>query len=118
MSTNAQQPQPLKTFTIRETSEAMVQSIVPMLLQYKHLENILNLLLKQQYELDTSQMTAVQQLEAKEMFQLLFNAVIMKAVLTNNTGGVKTQQSITKVNLYFHNNTLFQQSKAISKSPE
>ena len=116
----------LKTFSIHENNLYFVTHIKSLLFQYKHLENIINILLHQQFSLNHS---INQQLKdkynnnkekelivGKEMFNLLLNPVIMKAVLNRNTGGIKTKEIIAKVNDYFQHNELFTQAIQAAKN--
>jgi putative transposase len=104
----------LKTFSIHETDLSIVKLIKSYLFQYKHLENILNLLLKEQFELNQT-LTNDDLAEGKKAFSLLFNDKIMKAVLIGNTGGIKTKDNISFINNYFQNNPLFIQAKLVCK---
>ncbi len=106
----------LKTFSIHESNLSFVKHIKSYLFQYKHLENILNLLLKEQFELNSNNksLTSEQIEENKVIFSLLLNPIIMKAVLSSNPGGIKTKDNVSKVNLYFQNKDLFSQAKLAS----
>ena len=105
-----------KTFSIHESDLSIVKSITHTLFIYKHLENILNLLLAQQLTLsDTEDLTDIQKQEIKSMFWLLLNPVVMKAVLSHNSGGKSTKNTISLVNTYFKDNILFQQAKELYK---
>src|ERR1700693_1301017 len=99
----------LKTFSIHETNLDIVKYIKDYLFKYKHLENILNILLQQQFELNQTLLDDSLVL-GKEAFNLLLNPVIMKAVLSNNLGGEKTKANISKLNSYFNHNNLFNQA--------
>ena len=97
----------LKTFSIHENNLSFVTHIKSLLFQYKHLENIINILLQQQFILNQQLKNTINEdkekelIVGKEMFNLLLNPVIMKAVLNRNTGGIKTKEIIAKVNAYF-----------------
>jgi putative transposase len=104
----------LKTFSIHETDLSMVKFIKNYLFQYKHLENILNLLLREQFEFNQS-LTNDALIEGKKTFNLLFNDKIMKAVLVGNAGGIATKDNIAFINNYFQNNPLFIQAKLVCK---
>lgn len=99
----------LKTFFIHESDLSSVRFIKSYLFKYKHLENILNLLLKEQFELNQSLIDDALT-EGKKAFSLLFNDKIMKAVLKGNSGKEATQHNISFVNSYFNNNNLFNQA--------
>lgn len=113
----------LKTFSIHETDLSFVRHIKSLLFQYKHLENILNILLQQQFNKnqillnhkDNNLDKESELILGKEMFNLLLNPIIMKAVLNHNTGGIKTKETIAKVNNYFQHNNLFNQAIQASK---
>ena len=106
----------LKTFSIHEVNLSIVKSITHSLFIYKHLENILNILLAQLLTLsDNDDLSLEQKDELKTIFWLLLNPIIMKAVLSLNSGGVNTSASINKVNTYFKDNDLFIQAKDLYK---
>jgi len=103
-----------KTFFIHENNLSIVKSITKTLLSYKHLENIINILLQQQLSLSAQDNLTLQQKELnKDIFWLLLNPIVMKAVLSNNSGGISTKDSISKINTYFKDNDLFQQAKSL-----
>ena len=117
---NIQDNNELKTFSIHENDLSFVRHIKAFLFQYKHLENILNILLQQQFIYNQSLITHNDKHSAliltKEIFNLLLNPVIMKAVLNKNSGGPKTRDNIAKVNHYFQHNQLFSQAIHTSNS--
>ena len=103
-----------KTFSIHEANLSIVNQITKNLLTYKHLENILNILLQQQLSLsDNDNLTQQQKELHKDIFWLLLNPIVMKAVLSNNSGK-KYKESISKINTYFKDNDLFQQAKSLN----
>ena len=103
-----------KTFSVHEVNLSIVNHITKTLLKYKHLENILNILLQQQLSLSENDNLTQQQKELhKDIFWLLLNPMVMKAVLSNNSGGISTKDSISKINTYFKDNDLFQQAKSL-----
>lgn len=110
----------LKTFSIHETNLGDVKKIARILKGYKHVENMLNLLLR--FEFEKAKAQSVEDLDSKNeiwvIFNLLKNPVIMKAVLNKNKGGKKTQQQIKLVNDYFKDNQLFQQMISVSSGKE
>ena len=99
----------LKTFSIHEKDLSLVHKFTHIVLQYKHLENILNLLIAHEFN------NKINLEESKKIFQLLLNKIIMKAVLKSNPGGEKTSYNIAQVNNYFNKNhvnfELFNQAK-------
>ena len=99
----------LKTFSIHEKDLSLVHQFSQIILQYKHLENILNLLIAHEFN------NKINLEESKKIFQLLLNKIIMKAVLKSNPGGEKTSYNIAQVNNYFNsqhvNFELFNQAK-------
>ena len=109
-----EQEKDFKTFSVHESNLSIVKSITKTLLTYKHLENILNILFQQQLSLSDNDNLNQQQKELnKDIFWLLLNPIVMKAVLSNNSGGISTKDSISKINTYFKDNDLFQQAKSL-----
>ena len=110
----------LNTFLIHETNLADVKVISRLLKGYKHIENILNILLRNEF--DKAKASTVDDLDSKaevwKIFNLLKNPVIMKAVLNQNKGGEKTSSNIQLVNHTFQNNQLFQQMIKSSTTPD
>ena len=104
----------LKTFSIHEKDLSLVHKFTHIILQYKHLENILNLLIAHEFNNKDNKVEVSKQ-KSKEMFSLLLNKIIMKAVLKSNPGGEKTSYNIAQVNNYFNsqhvNFELFNQAK-------
>ena len=104
----------LKTFSIHEKDLSLVHKFTHIVLQYKHLENILNLLIAHEFNNKDNKVEVSKQ-KSKEMFSLLLNKIIMKAVLKSNPGGEKTSYNIAQVNNYFNsqhvNFELFNQAK-------
>ena len=144
----------LKTFTIHETNMADVEYVARLLKGYKHIENILNILLKQEYDKakiaqETLNQSIIARFEKEQeekkkqntsslknkedkkpialkdiektqieldtekqiwlIFNLLKNAIVMKAVLSGNKGKKATAENVATVNQYFKNNQLFAQ---------
>ena len=102
----------LKTFSIHETDLKTVKSFKKTILQYKHLENIINILAAHEFN------NFKQNIKAKDknnILYLLLNKIIMKAVLKNNLGGDKTSHNIAQVNQHFNEShpkhELFKQAK-------
>ena len=104
----------LKTFSIHEKDLSLVHKFTHIILQYKHLENILNLLIAHEFNNKDNKVEVSKQ-KSKEMFSLLLNKIIMKAVLKSNPGGEKTSYNIAQVNNYFNHKhvkfELFNQAK-------
>ena len=104
----------LKTFSIHEKDLSLVHKFTHIILQYKHLENILNILIAHEFNNKDNKVEVSKQ-KSKEMFSLLLNKIIMKAVLKSNPGGEKTSYNIAQVNNYFNsqhvNFELFNQAK-------
>lgn len=94
----------LRNFTIRETNNKINRQFKLELLRYKHLENMLNILIA--YEFNTT--------KNNNMMKLLQNSIYMKAILSGNSGGEKTKHNIKIINDYFnhshHHYKLFQQA--------
>ena len=105
----------LKTFSIHEKDLSLVHQFSQIILQYKHLENILNILIA--HEFNNKINNTIDLEGSKKNFQLLLNKIIMKAVLKSNPGGQKTSHHIAQVNHYFNHNhvnfELFNQAKAV-----
>ena len=105
----------LKTFSIHEKDLSLVHQFSQIILQYKHLENILNILIA--HEFNNKINNTIDLEKSKKIFQLLLNKIIMKAVLKSNPGGQKTSHHISLVNHYFNHNhvnfELFNQAKAV-----
>ena len=103
----------LKTFSIHEKDLSLVHQFSQIILQYKHLENILNILIA--HEFNNKINNTIDLEGSKKIFQLLLNKIIMKAVLKSNPGGQKTSHNIAQVNHYFNHNhvnfELFNQAK-------
>ena len=103
----------LKTFSIHEKDLSLVHQFSQIILQYKHLENILNILIA--HEFNNKINNTIDLEGSKKIFQLLLNKIIMKAVLKSNPGGQKTSHHIAQVNHYFNDNhvnfELFNQAK-------
>lgn len=107
----------LKTFSIHEKNKQTVNEFKQLVLQYKHLENILNLLLAFEFNLNFKTNNNIKEKSQHwTIFNLLRNKIIMKAVLKSNTGGAKTSTNIKIINDYFDSNhpnhLLFKQAKA------
>lgn len=108
----------LKTFSIHETNLGDVKKISRLLKGYKHIENMLNILIRNEFDKAKAQKTEDLNLKQEnwKIFNLLKNPQIMKAVLNKNKGGEKTQNDIKLVNNYFKDNQLFKEMISISSS--
>lgn len=110
----------LKSFSIHETNLGDVKKIARLLKGYKHVENMLNLFLR--FEFEKAKAQSIEDLDTKKeiwtIFNLLKNPIVMKAVLNKNKGGQQTQQQIKLVNDYFKDNQLFQQMISVSSGRE
>lgn len=109
MTTKTDKKKSLKTFTVHETDMKVVRHLKKAILSYKHLENMLNILLKT--ELDKIYEIEIIEDRDYSMFNLLLNPTIMKAVLSNTNGAEKTKDNIALVNDYFKDNELFKNAK-------
>lgn len=99
----------LKTFSVHETDRKVVRHLKRAILSYKHLENMLNILLKK--ELDKIYLVPEKENRDFSMFNLLTNSVIMKAVLGNTAGKEATAETIALVNNYFGADEIFISAK-------
>lgn len=98
----------LKTFSLHEKNMKYVAMMKKAVLRYKHVENMLNIILNKEADI-------IFALPAEKrdytVFNLLTNSIIMKAVISGNNGGEKTQKGITqcKAHLELHHKDLYQQ---------
>ena len=98
----------LKTFSLHEKNMKYVAMMKKAVLRYKHVENMLNIILNKESEI-------IFALPAEQrdytVFNLLTNSIIMKAVISGNNGGEKTQKGIAqcKAHLELHYKDLYQQ---------
>ena len=98
----------LKTFSLHEKNMKYVAMMKKAVLRYKHVENMLNIILNRESDI-------IFALPADKrdytVFNLLTNSIIMKAVISGNNGGEKTQKGIAqcKAHLELHHNDLYQQ---------
>lgn len=99
----------LKTFSVHETDRKVVRHLKRAILSHKHLENMLNILLKK--ELDKIYLVPEKENRDFTMFNLLTNSVIMKAVLGNTAGKEATAETIALVNNYFGADEIFISAK-------
>lgn len=100
----------LKTFSIHETNVDMARYFKKAILTYKHLENMLNILVKQECD---HVFSSPKEKRDFTYFNLLLNKMIMKAVICNNSGAEKTEKQIAMVNEYFKGNEIFNQMKEL-----
>ena len=98
----------LKTFSLHEGNMKYVAIMKKAVLRYKHLENMLNIILGKEAE---SIFALPKEKRDFSFFNLLTNSIIMKAVISGNNGGDKTQDSIRKCKalLIENHNELYQQ---------
>ena len=98
----------LKTFSLHEKNMKYVAMMKKAVLRYKHVENMLNIILNRESEI-------IFALPADKrdytVFNLLTNSIIMKAVISGNNGGEKTHKGIAQCKAYLelHHNDLYQQ---------
>ena len=98
----------LKSFSIHETNVDVAYYFKKAVLAHKHLENMLNILIKNECdkifenEKDKRDFT---------LYNLLTNSMIMKAVICNCSGKDKTQNQIAFVNNHYKDDPLFLQIK-------
>ena len=98
----------LKTFSLHEKNMKYVAMMKKAVLRYKHVENMLNIILNRESDI-------IFALPADKrdytVFNLLTNSIIMKAVISGNNGGEKTQKGIAQCKAYLelHHNDLYQQ---------
>ncbi|MDI6977121.1 transposase [Serratia sp. Se-RSBMAAmG] len=98
----------LKTFSLHEKNTKFVAIMKKAILRYKHLENMLNIILGKEAE----SIFALPKVKRDfSFFNLLTNSIIMKAVISGNSGGEKTQGSIQKCKAFLseNHNELYQQ---------
>ena len=98
----------LKTFSLHEKNMKYVAMMKKAVLRYKHIENMLNIILNRESDI-------IFALPADKrdytVFNLLTNSIIMKAVISGNNGGEKTHKGIAQCKAYLelHHNDLYQQ---------
>lgn len=100
----------LKTFSIHEANVDVAHYFKKAILTHKHLENMLNILVKQECDLVFA---LPKEKRDFTYYNLLLNSMIMKAVICNNTGAEKTEKQIAMVNEYFKDNEIFIQMKEL-----
>lgn len=98
----------LKTFSLHEKNMKYVVMMKKAVLRYKHLENMLNIILGKEVE---SIFALPKEKRDFSFFNLLTNSIIMKAVISGNSGGEKTQESIKKCKSFLseNHNDIYQQ---------
>ena len=98
----------LKTFSLHEKNMKFVAMMKKAVLRYKHLENMLNIILGKEAE---SIFALPKEKRDFSFFNLLTNSIIMKAVISDNSGGEKTQGSIQKCKAFLieNHNEIYQQ---------
>lgn len=97
-----------KTFTVSCKDKKLVSYFTKAILRYKHLENMINIilndiycetLLNYNYEQKKSLIKGKPEFTF-EIFNLITNPITMKAVVSNNCGGEKTRSSILKCKMF------------------
>lgn len=98
----------LKTFSLHEKNMKYVAMMKKAVLRYKHLENMLNIILGKEAE---SIFALPKEKRDFSFFNLLTNSIIMKAVISGNNGGEKTQGPIQKCKSFLieNHNDMYQQ---------
>lgn len=104
----AEKEKQLKTFSLHEKNMKYIAMMKKAVLRYKHLENMLNIILGKEAE---SIFALPKDERDFSFFNLLTNSIIMKAVISGNSGGEKTQVSIQKCKSFLieNHNELYQQ---------
>ena len=97
----AEKAKQLKTFSLHEKNMKFVATMKKAVLRYKHLENMLNIILRKEAE---SIFAMPKEKRDFSFFNLLTNSIIMKAVISGNSGGEKTQGSILKCKTFLIEN--------------
>lgn len=95
----------LKTFSIHETKRSSADVLKTLILDYKHFENMLLILMSQCYEN-----------KRYDILNLLQNKVVMKAISQKLKGKDKTKENIQQVYSYFERHELFQSMIDFSKN--
>ncbi len=108
-----------KTFSIRERDAKVVRHAKNAIIQYKHLDNMLNIILKEEYFIIKEKYKNEEIINDEDdskwsIFNLLKNEIVMKGFLSNNKGGEKTKDDIKKLNDYFQNNKIMQSAKKMN----
>lgn len=99
----------LRTFTVHETDMKIVRHLKKAVKSYKHLENMLNITLKNEHNKIYDEESSCY--NDYTIFNALLNPIIMKAVLSNTKGGENTKTKIALINDYFKDDKLFQNAK-------
>ena len=104
----AEKVKQLKTFSLHEKNMKFVAMMKKAVLRYKHLENMLNIILNKEAE---SIFALSKDKRDFSFFNLLTNSIIMKAVISGNSGGEKTQGSVQKCKTFLteNHNDIYQQ---------
>lgn len=97
----AEKAKQLKTFSLHEKNMKYVVMMKKAVLRYKHLENMLNIILNKEAE---SIFSLPKDKRDFSLFNLLTNSIIMKAIISGNSGGDKTQSSIQKCKAFLNEN--------------
>lgn len=102
----------LKTFSIHETNQTVSSYFKKAVLKYKHLENMLNIILNKEISRIYADVSVEKEEKSEKTspekdftyFNLLTSPMIMKAVLSGNEGGDKTKKDILKCKAWLINN--------------
>ena len=107
-----------KTFIVREKDKKVQRHLKKAIFTYLHLENMINLLVESEYtkiKKTLTEKTIKDNSDIWTIYNLLLDKTIMKAVLSNNTGGESTKDRVLILNEYFKNNKIFIASKKLNK---
>jgi IS605 OrfB family transposase len=99
---------PIRTFSIRERNQRQCRKIKRLVLTYKHMENMLTLLIGETYDAVLAQAPDDRDWE---LLNNLLNPMVMKGVLSRNTGGQKTRDGIALVNYQLGHHHLLKELK-------
>jgi IS605 OrfB family transposase len=100
----------LKTFFIHETNLDVARYFKKAILTHKHLENILNIIIKKEVDKIFS---FPKEKRDFSFYNLLVNPMIMKAVISNTSGAVSTKSNIAFVNKALINDPLLSDLKQL-----
>jgi putative transposase len=99
----------LGTFTIKIKDKGDKKALKASVFDYKHLTNVLTIMI--------SDIAPKNKDEGWGDFNLLTNAILMKAVLFGNNGGEKTQETIALINEKFKDNKWLNIAKELCEDP-
>jgi len=101
------------SFNIHCRSSREIKRLTSLIKTAKHIENMLIILINEEMDIERKKEKHLQDFT---LSNLLRNSVIMKAILTQNTGGIKTKDKIKYVNEKLKNNILFKDLLKVSKT--